>query len=277
MSNIKLSVCIPVYNGEKFIIETINSVLNQTYEYFELLVIDNNSTDKTIELVQKIKDKRLRIIKNKTNVGMAGNFNRCLELAKGDYIQILCADDLLEKNCLLEKVQFIKSHKENLVIITNNTSIINDKGETIFVRKNHKKNTIVPGYKFARKSIFRGNIYGEPTNILINRNVIKKTSLFDLRYSYYVDWEYWLRISAFGYIGCINKTLTKFRTSLDATSTAFSKQKDRLNRENKMFCQSLIDIKYLNVNKFDLFIHKMVMKVRNILRNIFIKFNNAKG
>ena len=96
----KLSVCIPVYNGEAYIGETIGRVLKQTYQDFELIVVDNASTDSTVRIVEAIQDKRIHLFVNERNVGMAGNWNRCLEKVDTEYIQILCADDIIGENCL---------------------------------------------------------------------------------------------------------------------------------------------------------------------------------
>ena len=71
----KVSICIPVFNGEDTIEDTIKSAINQTYKNIEILVIDNKSTDRTAEIVSGIKDERLVFYQNDTNLGMAGNWN----------------------------------------------------------------------------------------------------------------------------------------------------------------------------------------------------------
>ena len=98
-----VSVCIPVYNGSLFIEETINSVLCQDYRNLEIVVQDNASTDGTWDLLQLIafKHSQLSIARNETNVGMAPNWNLCINRAKGDYLMLLSADDLLEKGFLV--------------------------------------------------------------------------------------------------------------------------------------------------------------------------------
>jgi glycosyltransferase involved in cell wall biosynthesis len=93
-SNIEVSVLIPTYNYAHFLDETIQSVLNQTYNDYEVIIVDNKSTDDTVEVVEKyLSDTRIHFYQNDSNLGLTGNWNKCLEFAKGDYIKFLCADD----------------------------------------------------------------------------------------------------------------------------------------------------------------------------------------
>lgn len=92
-----VSVCIPVYNGERYVAETINSVLNQTYSNLEIVVQDNASADGTWSILQSMaeQDPRVSIERNAVNHGMAGNWNLAINRAHGDYVMLLSADDLL--------------------------------------------------------------------------------------------------------------------------------------------------------------------------------------
>ena len=92
-----VSVCIPAYNNADTILETIQSVLTQTYQNLELIVVDDRSTDDTYQVVKTFAkqagDDRLHLYQNEKNLGMAGNWNHCMELCKGDFIKLLCADE----------------------------------------------------------------------------------------------------------------------------------------------------------------------------------------
>ena len=90
-----VSICIPLFNGEKFIDDSINSVLLQDYENYEFIIIDNCSTDNSIEKVKLFKDKRIRLIQNKYNIGAFKNFQKCVEEAGGEYFVLLPHDDYL--------------------------------------------------------------------------------------------------------------------------------------------------------------------------------------
>jgi glycosyltransferase involved in cell wall biosynthesis len=93
-TNPKVSVLIPTYNYAHFLDETIQSVLNQTYNDYELIIVDNKSTEDTLEVVDKyLGDRRIHFYQNATNLGLSGNWNKCLGYATGEYIKFLCADD----------------------------------------------------------------------------------------------------------------------------------------------------------------------------------------
>src|SRR5688572_5841450 len=99
----KVSVLIPTYNYAHYLDEAIKSVLNQTFSDFELIIVDDKSSDNTSEVVQKfLSDPRVSFYINDENLGLVHNFNRCLEYAKGDYIKFLMADDIFNEQ-LLEK------------------------------------------------------------------------------------------------------------------------------------------------------------------------------
>src|SRR5215467_3755986 len=96
----RVSLAIPVYNGGRFIAETIRSILNQDYENFELIITDNASTDRTEEICREFSasDRRIKYIRNDHNLGAGPNFNRGFELSSGYYFKWCACDDLLSPN-----------------------------------------------------------------------------------------------------------------------------------------------------------------------------------
>jgi glycosyltransferase involved in cell wall biosynthesis len=94
--NPRISICIPVFNGAEFIRDCIESVLSQTFTDFELLIIDNASTDKTLEICFAFTDSRIRIHRNESNIGSHANFKKCFELARGKFVLALPSDDILD-------------------------------------------------------------------------------------------------------------------------------------------------------------------------------------
>ncbi len=111
MNNPLVTVLLPVYNRPS-VINTINSVLNQTYSNFELLIVDNASTDETQEVINGIDDKRIRLVVNEENKGQTYSINRGLKLAKGKYIARIDADDLMLPTRLEKQVQFLERNPE---------------------------------------------------------------------------------------------------------------------------------------------------------------------
>ncbi|NQT57201.1 MAG: glycosyltransferase family 2 protein, partial [Desulfobacteraceae bacterium] len=97
-----VSVCIPVYNGEKYLEECLNSVLDQSFRNFEVVVVDDQSSDTSFEIARKYeaRDDRVRVFHNAQNLGLVNNWNRCIELSHGKWIKFVFQDDLIESNCL---------------------------------------------------------------------------------------------------------------------------------------------------------------------------------
>lgn len=105
-----ISIVVPVYNAEKFLTDTINTVLSQTYKNWELIFVDDKSTDSSVEIVNEYiqKNNNIKLIQNKENSGAAISRNKGIEEAKGKYIAFLDADDLWEKEKLEKQLKFMK-------------------------------------------------------------------------------------------------------------------------------------------------------------------------
>ena len=90
----RVSVCIPVFNGARFIAAAIESVLRQTFTDFELIIVDDHSSDRSLEIISGFHDDRLRVVVNERNLGAEGNWNRCLTESKGIYLKMAGLVDL---------------------------------------------------------------------------------------------------------------------------------------------------------------------------------------
>ena len=110
----KVSVIIPVYNAEKFVEEAIKSVLDQSYQSFELIVVNDASTDKTKKIINRLAEnnKKIIVINNKKNLGKAASVNRAFEIARGDYLAFLDADDLFTPERIKKQVAFLDRNKK---------------------------------------------------------------------------------------------------------------------------------------------------------------------
>jgi len=107
-----ISVCIPVYNREKFVRGAILSVLNQTYKNFEIIVIDDGSTDSSFKIIQKFQDPRISIFENGENKGIVYSRNRCLKESSGEFIAMLDSDDTWMPDKLEKQIRFLKSNPD---------------------------------------------------------------------------------------------------------------------------------------------------------------------
>ncbi|OEK06101.1 glycosyl transferase [Flavivirga aquatica] len=172
----------PIYNSEDFLSAAISSVINQTYKNWELLLIDDKSTDKSLEIVHLFLDKHsnIRFFKNETNQGAAISRNEGIKAAKGGYIAFLDADDLWKPEKLEKQLAFI--NKEGCDVCFSTYDLINEQGELL--NKQVKALTIVD-YNKLLKSNYIGNLTG-----IYNAKTLGKVVSPNLRKRQ--DWLLWL-------------------------------------------------------------------------------------
>jgi glycosyltransferase involved in cell wall biosynthesis len=128
-----ISVLIPAYNAERYVLQSVQSVLAQTYEDFELIVVNDASTDRTLEVLSAISDKRLRVLNNSSNLGVVGAGNRALNEATGRYIARLDADDLSLPTRFAKQIAFLDQNPRVLVLGTEQSVL--ERGEIRFSRQ----------------------------------------------------------------------------------------------------------------------------------------------
>lgn len=203
-----VSILMPTYNYSHTIDEAIQSALAQTYKDFELIIVDDASTDNTDEVVQKyLTDPRVSYHKNPVNLGLVGNFNKCLEYARGKYIKYLLADDKFEPN-LLEKFVPIMEQYPSVSLVTSNRVVFGSEGK--------KRVLPLTGLQEGKKVIFEslkegnGNWIGEPTTVMFRKSDLRVGN-FNAQYFCLVDWEMWLRLLTIGDCYIFPESLSYFR------------------------------------------------------------------
>ena len=107
----KATVLMPVYNAEKYVAEAIDSILNQTFNDFEFLIINDGSTDNSLDIIKSYDDPRITIINNETNLGLSHTLNKGIELARGEYIIRMDADDISLSIRLEKQIEFMDSNQ----------------------------------------------------------------------------------------------------------------------------------------------------------------------
>lgn len=184
-----LSVAIPVFNGEKYIFDCIQSVLQQNFIDYELLILDNCSTDNTAIVVNNISDKRIRYIKNKKNLGSIGNFNKCIKESKGEFFLLLPHDDLLLPESLEEYVK----NFDNLDVgfVYSSICIIDENSNTKNVKISHSQSQL-----FTPEETITNIIDNfQPIQLAMARTkILRRLDGFDIKYSVLCDVHLWLKI-----------------------------------------------------------------------------------
>jgi glycosyltransferase involved in cell wall biosynthesis len=183
----KVSIIIPVFNGSNYVRLAIDSALQQTYRNIEVIVVDDGSTDNTPQIVQSIRDRRLRYIK-KANGGVASALNAGIAAMTSNYFCWLSHDDLFKKNKILKQVRTYKQYREQKkVILISDYNLIDSDGKLIAkVILDHALLSARPDY-----ALFRGSIHG--CSVFAPRRLFRKVGLFNEKLPYTQDYDLWLR------------------------------------------------------------------------------------
>ena len=174
-----VSVIMPAYNAERYIKESIASVLNQTYQNLELIIVNDCSADKTLEIVESIveKDKRVVLLNNTTNLGCADSRNRALQVAKGEYIAFCDSDDIWEKEKIQKQLNHIRTQNVDMVF----TAYEMIDGESKFIkRRNIKEKVTMDSLLRENSIIFSTTLFknGSKGNIKFNRHWFHEDYVF---------------------------------------------------------------------------------------------------
>jgi glycosyltransferase involved in cell wall biosynthesis len=216
-----VSVCIPAYNAARFIREAVTSVLTQTFEDLELVVVDDASSDGTADIVEELADGRVRVMRNAKNLGAAGNWNRAMELTGGRFVKLLCNDDYLRPTCLEEQVASLESHPE-VVLTAAKRNVVDEAGRVLLRDRGLTTlEGVVDGPMAIRATVRSGtNIFGEPVCVLMRKEAVLRCGPFTRELPYMIDVEYWTRLLRLGSLYALPHTLGAFRV----VSTSLSVQ-----------------------------------------------------
>ncbi len=221
-----VSVCINVYNGEKFILEAVNSVLGQTYKNIQLIVVDDSSTDNTYDILKSVADSRIEIHRNNANMHMTYSCNRALDEAKGDYIAHLDADDLWLPHKLEKQVAFLEEHPEYGACFTH-ADIIDENGMPANDRFQVMKD-VFSSKNMSHAEMFR--FFVDHANhlchgtLLVRRDILNSIGRYNSSHLYLQDYECWMRLMAHSPIYILQEPLALARMHGNNNSTMNKQQ-----------------------------------------------------
>jgi glycosyltransferase involved in cell wall biosynthesis len=224
--NTKVSVCVPAYNAAAYLRQCIESALAQTFGDFELVLVDNASTDDTVAIAHEYAriDRRIGVYQNAQNIGFLGNFNRCLDLAQGEWLKFLCTDDWLQPTCL---ERLLAEARPGVLVMTCTEDYAFDevidqaeKQRHLNYRNDHclRLSRRFPGRAFVSAQEFSELVAEDPPNhsmtlnsAMVHRSAIDQNGRFNSDLLNLNDWELFARIGI--HTGVINvaEVLATFR------------------------------------------------------------------
>lgn len=210
--NPQVSVIIPVYNSQRFVRRALDSVLNQTYQNLEVVVIDDGSTDATAEVIQGLGDPRIVYLHQK-NQGQGPARNNGIRRCTGEYVTFLDSDDYYLPEKIAREVEFLRSNREYQVVYCNALHFHSDRPAVLYKNKGqHPSGNILP--VLLHTSLINLN------TAMMERGVLEKSDLFNETRYFPEEWELWLKIALAGYsFGYLDEDLVFVEWREDSNTT----------------------------------------------------------
>lgn len=225
----RVSICIPIYQGEQFLSSTLDSALAQDFEDFEVVALNNASTDKTAEILRTYDDPRLRVIHSDSVVDLPTNWSRVVQESRGGYVKVLCADDLIHRTAIRLQVEIL-DERPDVSLIASRRALINDGGRVLARNLGLRGLTgIRSGRAISRRTLRTGGInpVGESAAVMFRRTDYDAIGGWDASLLFPMDIDLWLRLLDRGRFFGQEQELAAFRVSDNALSSAHSAQQYR--------------------------------------------------
>ncbi len=266
-----VSVLLPTYNGSRDIRAAVDSVLSQAGVDFELLVVDNCSTDNTVDIVESYGDPRIRVFRNPANLGAVRNFNRALELASGDYVKLLPQDDLLQPGSLAKQVDVLaRDSDEHIALVFGAREIIDRTGRVLTRRGLRGRGTGRIAAAWLMRQCVRGgtNLIGEPAAVMFRRTLAQKVGRFDGQQGYVIDLDYWFRLLAHGDAWYFAEPVASFRIAAGSWSAEIGRKQARQYTD---FVARMNASGLASSSRTDLAIGRATAHMNTVLRLVFYR------
>lgn len=245
----KVSVIIPAYDHAPFVGQAIRSVLDQTFQDFEIVITDDGSTDRTVEMIQGVRDPRIKLFHFLKNRGAALAVQNCLDHSGGDYIALLNSDDLFLPEKLEKQTAFLEAHPETAAVFTQ-VQVIDEVGESfrdtghpyyqVFDQPNRSR------HEWLRTFFYQGNCLCQPS-VLARREVYTDLARPDPRLAQLGDFQRWIRICLRREIHILPEKLVQFRIRNDDANASAPRPEVivRSNYELRRILRAFLDLRTL--------------------------------
>lgn len=218
--NPMMSIVIPVFNGEAYLAECLQSVCTQSISCFEVLIRDDLSTDRSREIIESFADKRIQYIAGEKNLGLFGNVNTLLRMARAPLVRVLCQDDVMEFDCVETEIDFFERN-QSIGMSYCKAHVLNESSCIIGQWPIHDVPEIMSPSLSLQLFYYYGCIVGNLSGACIRKSVLEEVGYFD-EYHYPIagDYEMWVRICKKYNLGVIHKYILRVRAHQSQLSLA---------------------------------------------------------
>lgn len=291
----KISVIMSVFNHEKYLQKSIDSILSQSYKNFEFIIINdgsNKNAKKILEL-NKLQDKRIKVINNKKRIGLTKSLNIAIKISKGEYIARQDSDDISYFKRFEEQLNFFKKNKK--VIMCGTNGILIDNNDSFLKNIKNLENN----YEKIKKKLIYENQFIH-SSVMVKRNYLLEVKGYDEKFKYAQDYDLWCRLSIKGFLTNINKILVKIRQHNESITKKNKKEQNYYSiLASIRHYAGINNLKYLNksydiynflkekkiakfakilifLNRFNLPKNNKIKKIKIYLREIYYFFKFKK-
>lgn len=220
-----ISVLLPVYNAEKYIKDSVNSILKQDYINFELIILNDGSTDNSLAIINSVSDSRISVFSH-ANIGLAATLNKGIELAKGKYIARQDNDDISLPQRLSKQVEFLEKHPE-VALVGTWCEIINENGNPNGKFHKHPINNIALKFFLLFDNPF------VHSSVMFRKDAIVSVGSYNTDTSFFEDYNLWSRVARLYKIANIPEILLKYREVASGMSQTTNDYKTRVKNQSR--------------------------------------------
>lgn len=252
-----LTVAMPVFNGQKYLKEAIESVLAQTYDNFELLIIDDGSTDQSVEIIKSIKDPRIRLVQNERNYGVGYTRNVGIDEAEGEYMAWMDCDDLIHPQRLEKQLNYLLQHPEIGICGTWMVRIGEGREKIL---KSSTNPEIIKASLFFYPSIY-------PATAMYNMALVKKAGIrYDRRLLVAEDYDFYFEASFHFPLQNLGEILYSYRASETSIMKKYEDQEAKMLEFHTIINKKAFDKLQLEKNEENLIKHRRI-KSKHVFDN----------
>ena len=256
----KASICIPAFQVERYLQATIDSVLAQ-----DIVIVDNNSSDGTHDILEMVKDDRVRVMRNATTLPIVDNWNLAVQQCHGQYVKLLCADDTLRPECIAAQIKVLEDNPD-VALVSARNDFVDEDGELLSPARGLYG--IVgrhPAGRVVRQIVRSGiNPIGAPVAVMFRRVDFDRCGGFRADLPFVMDLDLWVRLLHNGDFLGLPRSLGSFRIrseSITALTSAHSQRGDQI-----QFARRLVDDPHWKISVDDRIVGEVNCYIKQVLR-----------
>ena len=245
----KVSILMPVYNAERYLAQAIDSIINQSFTDWELIIINDGSTDQSKSIIESYNDPRIKHYENEANLKLIKTLNKGIGLCTGEYIARMDSDDISQPERLQIQVDFLDKHP-SYVMCGTNARVVDNGGKKIGKIRNLKRNN------FLQINLLFSNPFVHPS-VVIRRKALENNH-YDEYFKHIEDYELWCRVALEGKIANICKDLILYRWHSSNVSVVHNDMQMLL--KNEVVKQQLQELDIIPTEK-ELYCHRITFRL----------------